>query len=262
MTRFNLATPGKEFALRTQPGWLEGRFELFERYCLPSVAAQTNRDFDWIIYFDIDTPSEFKARIERLREVFPFTPYYTGLFRGEGWARSVRETYELNTPLLLSTRLDNDDALASDFMERLHANVAAHDHALGSYNFSNGLIRSGTSLYAHRHESNAFSSLLEPVSPDLRTAPATQHMHIAKSGPVYQIEGPAMWLQIVHETNVSNKIRGARVPPHEVAVSERFLGAGGEGFREVSHLRCALENMTSGAVRGLRDTAVRIVRRS
>lgn len=104
MTRFNLATPGRESAIRNRPGWLAQRFDLFERYCLPSVAAQTVRDFKWIIYFDKDTPEDFRARIERLREVFPFTPYFTGLFPGTGWRESITATLPRDTPMLLTSR--------------------------------------------------------------------------------------------------------------------------------------------------------------
>ncbi len=46
LTRFNLATPGRESAIRNRPGWLAERFDLFERICLPSVASQTCRDFN------------------------------------------------------------------------------------------------------------------------------------------------------------------------------------------------------------------------
>ncbi len=47
-----------------QSGWLEDRVELFERYCLPSVAAQTDRRFSWIIYFDPQSPAWLRQRIE------------------------------------------------------------------------------------------------------------------------------------------------------------------------------------------------------
>ena len=88
-TRFNLATPGRELAIRTQPGWLLERFQLFELWCLPSVAAQTSRNFTWLIYFDEGTPEVFRKRIANLQRVFPFVPVFTGLFPGDGWARSA-----------------------------------------------------------------------------------------------------------------------------------------------------------------------------
>ena len=33
--------------------WVEYRFEVFERYCLPSVAAQTSGNFTWLCLFSM-----------------------------------------------------------------------------------------------------------------------------------------------------------------------------------------------------------------
>ena len=250
MTRFNLATPGREFALRTQPGWLAERFDLFERYCLPSIAAQTTRDFHWIIYFDEATPDVFRERVEAARKVFPFVPYYTGLFPSTGWRDSVLETFSPKTRLLLTTRLDNDDALANDFVARLHDWVEANDHRLGAYNFQNGLIRQGSAVYAIKHRSNAFFSWLEDVSPELRTAPSIQHMKIAQEGPVFQKSGEPGWMQVVHESNVSNKVRGWRVPP---AAAKDFPPSAQMGLADVPALVRGAENLLIGVLRSGRD---------
>ena len=122
LTRFNLATPGRESAIRNQPGWLAGRFELFERYCLPTLAAQRGVSaggFRWIVYFDDGTPEPFRARIEACRRVADFHPFFTPIFPGEQWgisARAVLAAEGRAAPWLLSTRLDNDDGLAVDFV--------------------------------------------------------------------------------------------------------------------------------------------------
>ena len=53
ITRFNLnlyARDKHDAPTRTER-WLEHRFEIFERYCLPSVAAQTNPNFRWLCLF-------------------------------------------------------------------------------------------------------------------------------------------------------------------------------------------------------------------
>src|SRR6188508_2207312 len=91
LTRFNMPTPGREAKLRSDPGWLARRFDLFERYCLPTIAAQDAQDFGWIVYFDEATPAPFRDRIERLRGIREFHPYYTHLFGPSGWRDSVLE---------------------------------------------------------------------------------------------------------------------------------------------------------------------------
>lgn len=253
MTRFNLATPGKESDIRNRPGWLAERFDLFERYCLPSVAAQGAHAFDWIIYFDEGTPEPFRSRIAACQQVFPFHAYFTGLFPGSGWPRSVREVLGVEDGLLLSTRLDNDDALASDFIARLHAAVVAGGLAPGSWNVRNGFVVGSTRVYTLAHPANPFFSFLEPVGPKLRTAPSILHLDIADHGPVHQIEGPGAWAQMVHGGNVSNKLRGRLVDPS--ALAGRFPPAVTEGLAPVSAGTLLLERALAEPARRLRDFA-------
>ncbi len=258
LTRFNLATPGREFSLRTQPDWLEHRFGLFERYCLPSFAAQTETNFRWILFFDEGTPDVFRRRIETLQQEVPFVAYFTGLFDSGGWARSVHEKFPSDEPLLLTTRIDNDDALPRDFVARLHQAVADKDHALGTYNFRNGLIRKGRHLYALQHESNAFFSLLEQAGPDIRTASSIAHMEIAADGPVHQIDGTPGWMQIVHERNVSNKIRGQLCDPAEAR--DLFAGGAGQDLDAPPRLQRLLDAAAQAPVRRIRDRLMTALR--
>ncbi len=70
LTRFNIllwykAKDGRK--VRTTK-WLEHRFLLFEKYCLPSIKSQTCQDFEWIVLFDSKTPDSFKERIDRYQK--------------------------------------------------------------------------------------------------------------------------------------------------------------------------------------------------
>ncbi len=50
-TRFNLRNESWNSTKNANPvlteEWLEKRFDLFERFCLPSVKAQINQNFRW-----------------------------------------------------------------------------------------------------------------------------------------------------------------------------------------------------------------------
>lgn len=255
LTRFNLATPGREKAIRNQPGWLEERFELFERYCLPTVAAQTLRDFHWIVFFDQETPAAFKDRIERLRKVQEFHPYYTGLFPADGWANAIREVLgpQLEGTRLLTTRLDNDDGLACDYVERLRDEASLIETLKMpiAFNFTQGFILYQNRLYSHRHTSNAFASLFESFGMSMRTVATIPHMDLENQVALHQIDGPGAWLQVIHETNVSNKIRGLRVSARDV--QGRFSEAVSADFQDISASAALLENATYGLMRGARD---------
>ena len=55
ITRFNLIkadwnTNKKDKAVLTEE-WHENRFKLFLNYCYPSVAAQQNKNFTWLVFF-------------------------------------------------------------------------------------------------------------------------------------------------------------------------------------------------------------------
>lgn len=81
ITRFNLNLyeRDKHAAPTRTARWLEHRFEVFERYCLPSVAAQTATDFRWLCLFDAATPEPDRRRIASYRAVCPRfeAVYYT-----------------------------------------------------------------------------------------------------------------------------------------------------------------------------------------
>ena len=216
LTRFNLATAGREAVIRNQPNWLEGRFDLFDKYCLPSVAAQTNQNFQWMVFFDTNTPKQFVSRIEKAQGVRHFHAYYTDLFDSSGWRTSINRVLGAPaTPALLTSILDSDDSLCGDYVETLQQ--AARDHLAKTHgddlpralNFTNGYVLSNGRLYAHRHTCNAFVNWLERYDPSARTAGDINHIEdIPKFGNAIQIDRPGAWLQVVHGGNVSNRIRG------------------------------------------------------
>ena len=73
ITRFNLnlyARDKHDAPTRTER-WLAHRFEVFERYCLPSVAAQTNPNFRWLCLFDAATPAAYRRRIGGYQSAVP-----------------------------------------------------------------------------------------------------------------------------------------------------------------------------------------------
>ena len=71
ITRFNISTPFTGNTPILTDAWLTKRFELFEQFCFPSVAGQTNNNFQWIILFHPETPSHFMKRFHRLRAGAP-----------------------------------------------------------------------------------------------------------------------------------------------------------------------------------------------
>lgn len=262
ITRFNLATGGREAGLRARPGWLEGRFDLFERICLPSVAAQDEQAFDWILYFDESTPGWARERLDALRPIRDFHACYTGLFDHHGWARTVRTLIGEPQPgrVLITSNLDNDDALARDYVSRVQAAARFHaDKPRFAVNLPDGLVLADDALYAHRHLNNAFASLIEPDDANFATIKTIRHMELPDHAAIVQTEGPPAWIQLVHDGNVSNRIRGNRVGP--ALAQGRFPAEMLAGITQPSPVARALEGCVVAPLRKLRDIALVVFRR-
>ena len=54
------------------PKWLTERQTLFEKFCLPSVMSQTNKNFEWILIADVRTPEVSK----KVLKAYPATVVY------------------------------------------------------------------------------------------------------------------------------------------------------------------------------------------
>ena len=101
--------------------WLESRRKLFEAYCLPSIRAQTARDFRLILAVSKDTPTGYFDFLDRWSDIN--IELHAGSF-GEPFKRSLFD--RCGGGLLLTTRLDNDDAIAPRFVERIRSVARTH----------------------------------------------------------------------------------------------------------------------------------------
>ncbi|WP_411701297.1 glycosyltransferase [Conyzicola sp.] len=210
LTRFNLPSQGVESLIRAREGWLRTRVDLFERYCVPSVLAQTTGNFSWIIYFDPQSPQWLLDRVERHRAAGTFTPIFREEVDRETLIADIRRVTGAAASELITTNLDNDDGIATDFVQRLQA--ARPREARSALYLTRGLIRSGDSLYSRVDRSNAFCSVREswvdPVS-----CWADWHNLLHKQMSVTELAGSPGWLQVVHGTNVSNRVHGTLTSP-------------------------------------------------
>lgn len=208
LTRFNLPSAGAESLVRAKEGWLRSRLDLFEHYCLPSVQHQSNQSFKWIIYFDPQSPDWLVKRISALSNEIPFTPIYRTSVSNRELVADLHTVTGAERSHLITTNLDNDDGLAVDFIARLQeADGVARRTAVY---LAHGLIRCGNRLYLRTDRTNAFCSVREAWDSP-RTCWADWHNMLPQSMASMELEGSPAWLQVVHGTNVSNRIRGQRV---------------------------------------------------
>ncbi|MBL4673361.1 MAG: hypothetical protein JKX81_13975 [Arenicella sp.] len=253
LTRFNLPSGGRESKIRRSPNWLENRFELFETYCLPSVMQQSSSDFEWFIYFDIDTPEPFRSRAKKYQTQYrQITIFWERNIPLADIRRQILDRVPAHKKVLLTSRLDNDDALNKDFIRGLQADAGPLSHKAHAQvmNYPNGLILSRGRVYSHRDTSNPFASVLEPLSADIKTIWQHQHTKLHNVGTIHQLKPQSMWLQVIHSSNVSNRIRGRRVQNTELIKAFPFIK---RQLRHESNLLIFLENATLTPARQLKE---------
>lgn len=214
LTRFNIllwnkAKDGQK--VRTTK-WLEHRFSLFEKYCLPSIKNQTCKNFEWIALFDSMTPDSYKEKIAAYQKGCPqLTPVFVEPENGWRFAEIFREEIvkRLKAKRALSTYLDNDDALNTRFVEDIQRRASA----VGDGTFIN--YDDGYQYYADdkfmmrvHYPSNHFVSVVE--SGDAATVKGIfgygGHASIEKIKGVKLVcvKNQRMWCEVVHEKNVMN----------------------------------------------------------
>lgn len=177
---------------------------------MPSVQAQTNQGFEWIIYFDPESPAWLVDRVAEYAETGLFNPIYRASVSREELLGDIRAVADGTGHSLVTTNLDNDDALAIDFVDRIQ-HVPRQPERTAVF-LATGLIRSGAKLYLRVDRDNAFCSVVEPWD-----APTTcwsdWHVLLRRTMPVIELRGTPGWLQVVHGENVSNHVRGRLTAP-------------------------------------------------
>ncbi|ALN74691.1 glycosyltransferase [Aureimonas sp. AU20] len=210
LTRFNLPSVSVERIIRARDGWLQERVALFERYCLPSVRAQTATGVHWIIYFDPESPDWLKTRIEEHRALGLYQPIFRASVSREELRGDIRDVVGPGCDELVTTNLDNDDGLAADALARIQASGRAGERT--AIYLTQGLVRQGRRLYRFRDPHNAFCSVREPWDAPV-TCWSDWHTMLGQSMPVIELGGAPGWLQVIHGRNVSNRVRGTRTRP-------------------------------------------------
>ncbi|MBR5084454.1 MAG: hypothetical protein IKX33_07610 [Prevotella sp.] len=234
LTRFNIPIwrADKNGAPTLTDEWLQHRFELFDKFCLPSIMAQTKKDFLWVVLFDRNTPQQWKERIENYKsQCQQFHPVFVKHEAGRLFLRVFQEviaddlgkeqkngtTYDA----VLSTYFDNDDALRTSFVEDLHRDadsLSLREPLFISYRRGIQYFTDMNIATAVNYRNNHFLSLLEPVIED--KVPHTvfgfgshSSLSVFEGCQVKIIKNnyPA-WAEVVHHDNVFNDVLVRRWP--------------------------------------------------
>lgn len=249
ITRFNIPFMADEHAsFLFSETYLSRRYELFERYCFPSIQSQTCQQFTWLVFFDERTPQTFRQRNQQLHDDYPnfqpvyinmdivqqlpLDPYYTreticchpdpaktdieqryedeiGHNRlPQIWDKIIRSHLSADQQIIVTTRIDNDDAFALDMVSRVQANVTptnigkviCFDHGMQ-------LDASHDLLQTYFYNRNHFMTYIETTDHPLQTIFYWNHYYICDYKDVIHIDNhDPMWLEVVHGGNAANTV--------------------------------------------------------
>jgi len=221
LTRFNARTG---YAAPPTDTWLEHRLEIFQRVCLPSVAAQRRRPDAWLLLFDGSGPERVEPVIRLLEPYSWIVPVWQPSRDGRPepmaacFAREIEARLPKQAQHLITTRLDNDDALGVDYLKLAcdySCAVVEQDRSLDDFwiSFPIGAQLHGEALRLYVHSRSHFMTRCQTVSQFQASAGETvvsiRHGDVFHAGRrVFSpLTDQPVWLQVVHDRNVSNKER-------------------------------------------------------
>lgn len=214
VTRFNLRNPEWDVTKNNEKlltnDWMEERMWFFENFCFPTILAQTNQNFEWLLYFDITTPDKFKTRIsELIQNQHNFKVFYIdGMPQFYDELKKCISAIPNKNPYLITSRIDNDDSVHKDFINEIQLQFKQQDYLvldiIKGYSLQ---IRPTVMLGKKEHIFNPFMSLIEK-NDDPKTIWYYHHNMWKKETRIKQVNHKRLWIAVIHEKNKVNNFNG------------------------------------------------------
>lgn len=226
LIRFSLVTTGDFYpgfetvdamkAFLFDEARLERRFRLFEGICLPSLMAQSDKDFRLVFLLAKDLPKPWRNRLDKLIDALPGAQVVERPPMNHYPA--IREAFE-EVPSTGYThrttfRLDDDDAVSLDYIAQLKALAAklkaipAKDEPIGIA-FNKGLYltysKQGTEYHkaAERTPLSIGTALMAPVNFS-KNIYAYNHRALGQYHDTWMDQSDFVYLRSLHRDNKSN----------------------------------------------------------
>ncbi len=201
LTRYALRIDGKP---PKQPKWYNHRKRVFEQFCLSSILKQSQPNFVWLVFTHPDDRDVMNVLDDARRHcrqlvIVPTTEPWDN-FNDTMRAACLAHLIPGSTHII-TTRLDNDDAIASDFV----ALVQSKFEGLPERRFVNFDVgqnydtQSGRTI-PHPHPCNMFISCIEPLD-QFRGVLTWEHNSTEGIAHVIRIAEPGRWTHVVHPYN-------------------------------------------------------------
>jgi len=205
--------------VKDHDAWMNHRIKLWKEYHLKSILRQ-DAEVTYVTFIDPNTKEEHKNAI--LGHI------------GENWRsgkvtlrgvilenklmfdRWFLDNLEEDVQIVITTRLDNDDVLRSDFCRKVQAYFPMTSRPFPyAVNFPMGYgydARSGEKTEIGPEISNPFNSIFNDLTDRNTKLFKSGHAEVAASVHTYQaFESQRMWCRVIHDRNESNKLIGKKI---------------------------------------------------
>lgn len=213
ITRFNLRvsqwTTTKNNEELLSETWMEHRLYLFENFCFPSVAAQTNTNFIWLIYIDTNTSDNYKQRLEKLVASCSFVQ----LIMVDGMSSFMSHLTTLisqtcHQPYLITSRVDNDDCLHKEYISEIQKVFNVQSFSIVDITKVYTLqIEPDVRLGKKVQSFNPFVSLIEK-NENSKTIFTDSHTSWKEENSIIRINYKRLWMAVIHDKNKINRFDG------------------------------------------------------
>ncbi len=215
VTRFNLTvtewktTRNGELVLTEK--WLKNRFDLFEKYCLPSVKNQTNQNFIWCVFFDINTPIVYRKKINLISKDYKnFRPIFIDGIKmlKSSFIEYINESIDINDKYIITTRFDNDDLIHKSFIKIIQNLYRPTDKMVIDLRngYSITLNKSYSEIRKYYSCFNPFISVVETTN-KFETIISKMHNDWESSNNIVVFTKRNLWIELVHNENKINSTK-------------------------------------------------------
>jgi len=214
-TRFNLKNEDwktdREGLNVLSDEWMNQRLDLFEKYCLPSVLNQVNKNFKWVIFFDVDTSLIIRERIKIYsNKGINFSAIYIDGMNSlvDALRKFVIENIYKEDKFIITSRLDNDDAIHENFIETIQK-LSKAEHGTVIDIIKGYQMNISNNIYEFRNHFKYFNPFISVVeSSDIaETVFSKMHFEWNDSKSLIAYNKKQLWIETIHDKNKSNTVR-------------------------------------------------------
>jgi hypothetical protein len=187
---------------RFNEGYLKHRLDVFYKYTVPSVVAQTCKDFVWLVFIHKSTNASVKRKFDsKLYNLIEITK-----------DSEIIDYISCKESGIITTNLDSDDLIAVDYIETIHKeyNKIKEGASLPLVlSFPRGLKLSEINqvLVGDFFVNNPFISVISEKD-NIVLVSDYNHGIIDRYLPVTVVEDSSfMWITTIHDKNIANSFK-------------------------------------------------------